>query len=173
MKCCPGRRRPSTIANTHAARSDPAGSRHARPRHDGPSFAEPEPSLLVEPAWFEATHTDFDLYEQGCEGDIGECTALYEQAIDPTLYIDVSKIADANRDIYFETFFMAGVLSSQSYTQMSTLSAALEQSEEIMQWINASSCVVQRVLQFGVCWGLREVLLSRRSCPSFDFHTGH
>ena len=93
--------------------------------------------------------------------------------MDPTLYIDVSKIADANRDIYFETFFMAGVLSSQSYTQMATLSAALEQSEEIMQWINASSCVVQRVLQFGVCWGLREVLLSRRSCPSFDFHTGH
>ena len=59
------------------------------------------------------------------------------------------------------------------YHQMQTLSAALEQSEEIMQWINASSCVVQRVLQFGVCWGLREVLLSRRSCPSFDFHTGH
>jgi hypothetical protein len=138
-----------------------------------PSFAEPEPSLLVEPAWFEATHTDFDLYEQGCEGDIGECNTLYEGAIDPTLYIDVSKIADANRDIYFETFFMAGVLSSQSYTQMATLSIALEQSEEIMQWINASSCVVQRVLQFGVCWGLREVLLSRRSCPSFDFHTGH
>ena len=75
--------------------------------------------------------------------------------------------------VYFETFFMAGVLSSQSYLQMKTLSAALEQSEEIMQWINASSCVVQRVLQFGVCWGLREVLLSRRSCPSFDFHTGH
>ena len=62
----------------------------------------------------------------------------------------------------------AGILSSQSYLQMKTLSAALEQSEEIMQWINASSCVVQRVLQFGVCWGLREVLLSRRSCPSFS-----
>ena len=80
---------------------------------------------------------------------------------------------DRHRDVYFETFFMAGILSSQSYLQMKTLSAALEQSEEIMQWINASSCVVQRVLQFGVCWGLREVLLSRRSCPSFDFHTGH
>ena len=89
-------------------------------------------------AWFEATHTDFDLYEQGCEGLVGECTDLYEGAIDPTLYIDVSKIADANRDVYFETFFMAGILSSQSYHQMQTLSAALEQSEEIMQWINVS-----------------------------------
>ena len=48
-------------------------------------------------AWFEATHTDFDLYEQGCEGMVGECTGLYEQAMDPTMYIDVSKIADANR----------------------------------------------------------------------------
>ena len=28
---------------------------------------------------------------------VGECTGLYEQAMDPTLYIDVSKIADANR----------------------------------------------------------------------------
>ena len=62
-------------------------------------------------AWFEATHTDFDLYEQGCEGSWGECTGLYEQAMDPALYIDVSKIADANRDVYFETFFMAGILS--------------------------------------------------------------
>ena len=26
--------------------------------------------------------------------------------MDPALYIDVSKIADANRDVYFETFFM-------------------------------------------------------------------
>ena len=43
------------------------------------------------------------------------------------------------RDVYFETFFMAGVLSSQSYLQMKTLSAALEQSEEIMQWINVIS----------------------------------
>ena len=34
---------------------------------------------------------------------------------------------------------MAGVLSSQSYLQMKTLSAALEQSEEIMQWINVIS----------------------------------
>ena len=41
--------------------------------------------------------------------------------------------------VYFETFFMAGVLSSQSYLQMKTLSAALEQSEEIMQWINVIS----------------------------------
>ena len=31
----------------------------------------------------EATHTDFDLYEQGCEGLVGECTGLYEQAMDP------------------------------------------------------------------------------------------
>ena len=116
-----------------------------------PSFAEPEPSLLVEPAWFEATHTDFDLYEQGCEGDIGECNTLYEGAIDPTLYIDVSKIADANRDIYFETFFMAGVLSSQSYTQMATLSAALEQSEEIMQWINVRKSVASASI-CGVLW---------------------
>ena len=44
-----------------------------------------------------------------------------------------------HRDVYFETFFMAGVLSSQSYLQMKTLSAALEQSEEIMQWINVIS----------------------------------
>ncbi len=49
-------------------------------------------------AWFEATHTDFDLYEQGCEGLVGECTQLYEGAMDPALYLDVSKIADANRD---------------------------------------------------------------------------
>ena len=41
--------------------------------------------------------------------------------------------------VYFETFFMAGVLSSQSYLQMKTLSAALEQSEEIMQWITSSA----------------------------------
>ena len=34
---------------------------------------------------------------------------------------------------------MAGILSSQSYLQMKTLSAALEQSEEIMQWINVIS----------------------------------
>ena len=27
--------------------------------------------------------------------------------MDPALYIDVSKVADANRDVYFETFFMA------------------------------------------------------------------
>ena len=47
---------------------------------------------------FEATHTDFDLYEQGCEGLVGECTQLYEGAMDPALYLDVSKIADANRD---------------------------------------------------------------------------
>ena len=33
----------------------------------------------------------------------------------------------------------AGILSSQSYLQMKTLSAALEQSEEIMQWINVIS----------------------------------
>ena len=48
--------------------------------------------------------------------------------------------------VYFETFFMAGVLSSQSYLQMKTLSAALEQSEEIMQWINVISarCVSRR-----------------------------
>ena len=46
---------------------------------------------------FEATHTDFDLYEQGCEGLVGECTQLYEGAMDPALYLDVSKIADANR----------------------------------------------------------------------------
>ena len=59
---------------------------------------------------FEATHTDFDLYEQGCEGLVGECTGLYEQAMDPALYIDVSKVADANRDVYFETFFMVGIL---------------------------------------------------------------
>ena len=44
-----------------------------------------------------------------------------------------------HRDVYFETFFMAGILSSQSYLQMKTLSAALEQSEEIMQWINVIS----------------------------------
>ena len=62
---------------------------------------------LCLPRRFEATHTDFDLYEQGCEGLVGECTGLYEQAMDPALYIDVSKIADANRDVYFETFFMA------------------------------------------------------------------
>ena len=82
----------------------------------------------------------------------------------------MSKIADANRDIYFETFFMAGVLSSQSYTQMATLSAALEQSEEIMQWINASSCVVQLVLQFGVC--VRCCSLSA-VVSEFDVHTGY
>ena len=29
--------------------------------------------------------------------------------MDPALYIDVSKVADANRDVYFETFFMAGL----------------------------------------------------------------
>ena len=46
---------------------------------------------------------------------------------------------DRHRDVYFETFFMAGILSSQSYLQMKTLSAALEQSEEIMQWINVIS----------------------------------
>ena len=41
---------------------------------------------------------------------------------------------------------MAGILSSQSYLQMKTLSAALEQSEEIMQWINVISarCVSPR-----------------------------
>ena len=50
------------------------------------------------PRRFEATHTDFDLYEQGCEGLVGECTQLYEGAMDPALYLDVSKIADANRD---------------------------------------------------------------------------
>ena len=51
-----------------------------------------------------------------------------------------------HRDVYFETFFMAGILSSQSYLQMKTLSAALEQSEEIMQWINVISarCVSPR-----------------------------
>ena len=32
--------------------------------------------------------------------------------MDPALYIDVSKIADANRDVYFETFFMAGTISA-------------------------------------------------------------
>ena len=32
--------------------------------------------------------------------------------MDPALYIDVSKIADANRDVYFETFFMAGMISA-------------------------------------------------------------
>ena len=46
--------------------------------------------------------------------------------------------------VYFETFFMAGVLSSQSYLQMKTLSAALEQSEEIMQWINVTSRVAKQ-----------------------------
>ena len=53
---------------------------------------------------------------------------------------------DRHRDVYFETFFMAGILSSQSYLQMKTLSAALEQSEEIMQWINVISarCVSPR-----------------------------
>ena len=35
---------------------------------------------------------------------------LEAQAMDPALYIDVSKIADANRDVYFETFFMVGIL---------------------------------------------------------------
>ena len=30
--------------------------------------------------------------------------------MDPALYIDVSKVADANRDVYFETFFMVGIL---------------------------------------------------------------
>ena len=29
---------------------------------------------------------------------MGECTQLYEGAMDPALYLDVSKIADANRD---------------------------------------------------------------------------
>jgi hypothetical protein len=66
--------------------------------------------------------------------------------------------------VYFETFFMAGVLSSQSYLQMKTLSAALEQSEEIMQWINVISArarvELQVGLQFWVCCGLCEVLLS-------------
>ena len=107
---------------------------------------------------------------------MGECTQLYEGAMDPALYLDVSKIADANRsdsasdahrclnlnlrrcgpmrqfrdavvprrDVCFETFFMAGVLSSQSYLQMKTLSAALEQSEEIMQWINVTSRVAKQ-----------------------------
>ena len=53
---------------------------------------------------------------------------------------------DRHRDVYFETFFMAGILSSPSYLQMKTLSAALEQSEEIMQWINVISarCVSPR-----------------------------
>ena len=52
--------------------------------------------------------------------------------------------------VYFETFFMAGVLSSQSYLQMKTLSAALEQSEEIMQWINVISArrVARRPVTF-------------------------
>ena len=65
-------------------------SRRPNPRKIAPETAATQ-------AWFEATHTDFDLYEQGCEGMVGECTGLYEQAMDPTLYIDVSKIADANR----------------------------------------------------------------------------
>ena len=53
---------------------------------------------------------------------------------------------DRRRDVYFDTLFMAGILSSQSYLQMKTLSAALEQSEEIMQWINVISarCVSPR-----------------------------
>ena len=55
-----------------------------------------------------------------------------------------------NTQVYFETFFMAGVLSSQSYLQMKTLSAALEQSEEIMQWINVISarCGARRPVTF-------------------------
>ena len=53
---------------------------------------------------------------------------------------------------------------SQSYLQMKTLSAALEQSEEIMQWINVISArarvELQVGLQFLVCCGRREALLS-------------
>ena len=58
---------------------------------------------------------------------------------------------DRRRDVYFETFFMAGILSSQSYLQMKTLSAALEQSEEIMQWINVRKSVASASI-CGVLW---------------------
>jgi hypothetical protein len=102
-----------------------------------PSVAELEPSLLVDPAWFESTHTDFDLYEQGCDGPEGICDVLYEEGMQNPL--DISKVADATRDVYFETFFMPGILGSQSYTGLGKLGVTLETSEEMMQWINVIS----------------------------------
>ena len=68
--------------------------------------------------------------------------------------------------VYFETFFMAGVLSSQSYLQMKTLSAALEQSEEIMQWINVISADSVLKLNFNVNMTPRRCKAHLRALPA-------